>query len=580
MIVKKKININAKTKTGETALHIACNFQLTKIAELLLNNGIDSNSQDYDNEFTALHYAVNLNNINLTNILLEKKSNPNLQDYFGNTALHYAIIESNYSLLGVILKDDTVNFNLYNINSELPIHILLEKNEKSTDRYIKRFIKNSVLNFQDVNGITPLHYISKRNIWSKYKDILSKKKLNIFVKNVKNKRPIDYIKKNNLKNYIDMVVDSYINRLRGRDIVWKQEWENRCKTTMFSDKLSEKDYKILEENLGKENIKPNIDLCIQIIRKKLLDITINENESCDNRSYPIKVNKQCIDIQLTNRVEVCSFVGITLDIIIGLIYLLKKYPYACSTISTNFMSNNKLCEYYKSVGIITSSNCEFLNFEIVWIYHKLYLSENFAKHFTKCLKDKSKRFIIIPIGIVLRKGSHANYLIYDIRKKEIERFEPYGSYAPYKFDYNPKLLDQILSFKISEINKEIKYVSPLSYMPKIGFQFFESHESKVAKIGDPEGFCALWTIWYTDMRLKYYDIDRKSLVKKMINAIKIRNQPFRNVIRDYSHDIIELRNKVLKSAGLTINDWINDSYNDKQLLNIVEQIKQFIVSIN
>ena len=126
------------------------------------------------------------------------------------------------------------------------------------------------------------------------------------------------------------------------------------------------------------------------------------------------------------------------------------------------------------------------------------------------------------MGIELREGSHANYLIYDDKLKEIERFEPHGKDHPYKFNYNPSLLDSILTSRMKH-NFNIKYIKPDQYLPKIGFQVYDSAEIDCRKIGDPKGFCALWSIWYTDMRLSYPDIPRDILVNKITNTIKIKN---------------------------------------------------------
>ena len=41
--------------------------------------------------------------------------------------------------------------------------------------------------------------------------------------------------------------------------------------------------------------------------------------------------------------------------------------------------------------------------------------------------------------------SHANYLIIDIEKMEVERFEPHGAYPPVGYNYSPELLDTIIS---------------------------------------------------------------------------------------------------------------------------------------
>jgi hypothetical protein len=181
------------------------------------------------------------------------------------------------------------------------------------------------------------------------------------------------------------------------------------------------------------------------------------------------------------------------------------------------------------------------------------------------------------LGIELANGSHANYLIFDKKTYEIERFEPYGSNSPYKFNYNGNLLDTILSFKFREINENIKYVKPDSYLPKIGFQFMDVSESNTTNIGDPGGFCALWSIWYTDMRLKYADVNRKSLVNKLLKEIKMMNMSFKSLIRNYSVNVTVIRDDIFAKARITINDWQNEQYTDDQFGKITSEITALLV---
>ena len=70
-----------------------------------------------------------------------------------------------------------------------------------------------------------------------------------------------------------------------------------------------------------------------------------------------------------------------------------------------------------------------------------------------------------------------------------------GAHSPSNYDYNENLLDSLLSFKFNEIYNNITYVSPIKYLPKIGFQYIDVYEKK-KNIGDPGGFCSLWAIWY------------------------------------------------------------------------------------
>lgn len=567
--INKDIDINAQNTQGESYLHMACNFELEQIVKLLIKHGIDVNMKEYSNEYTALMYGIMHNNINIINDLLNHGANVNIQDYFGNTAIHYSIEGEKYPVINILLNNKKINMGLYNGYNKLPIHLALE-NESFDENILRKITEMSSMNFQDDNGNTPMHYISKRHLWKPFYDILSKKKLNIFIYNKQGNRPIDYIK-NNKELYIKLIVDSYIYVIRNHNYTWKESWENMCKKDMFQDKMTKEESKII---LGNINEPKKEELCRQIINNKIVKLEKNKNEVC-NISYPKKLNSTCISFGYAHS-EMCKFTGITLDVLMGLIYLLKKHKSTCSTISKQFIENRRLCDYYKSIGIVTNTRCEFLNFEIIWIYQKLYFSEEFVDNFKKCTNNPKSRFLIVPIGIELKNGSHSNYLIYDKKLNEIERFEPYGTSLPYLFDYKPTILDNILQIKINAIDPSIKYITPNDYLDKISFQYIETIERKKTKIGDPEGFCALWSIWYVDMRITYEDIPRKKLVKKLIKSLKLNRMSFRDMIRNYSKDIEILRDDILDKSNLTINNWINDQYTEDQVVEIIKNVTLLI----
>ena len=578
-------NINAKTINGETALHIACNLELENIVELLIDNQIDINAQDYDMQLTALIYAIHLNNNKIAKILINSSNiNPNIQDFTGNTALHHAIIEENNEIILNLLSNKNVktkiNVNLYNIDSKFPIHLFLEKEKNLDITILQLLIDQSNLNFQDNNGNTPLHFICKKNLWHDYKEVLKTKKMNIYIHNYDNERPVDYINKNELTDFLNLVTQSYLYILRTYNFIWKEEWENMCNKELFYDKLESTDLKIINKYTSNK-INKNEDVCKDIIHNKLVNLYNDKNLKCGESSYPIKINKKCIQLNdiNENNIELCSFVGVTLDVLCGLIYLLRNHKSSCSTITSNFIKNDDLCDYYCNIGIKTNMKCEFLNFEIVWIRKKIFFSDNFADNFNKCISKKEVRFVIIPLGIELESGSHANYMLFDKKTYELERFEPYGSDPPYKFNYDIGSLDSILEFKFMEINKNIKYISTTKYLPKIGFQYYDVYESKTGKIGDPGGFCALWSIWYIDNRLKYPEINRKSLIKKLLKEIKSKKISFKNLIRNYSINITTIRDDILKHGNITINDWINDQYTEKQYIKIINKLTNLLKNI-
>jgi len=575
IIVKKIADINSKYSSGETALHIACNLQLVSIAKLLIANNINTNIQDFSHEVTALHYSILIGNKELVNLLLQSGADPNIQDIYGNTILHYAIYENNFEVLNMLIKSEKtkniINLNLWNIDGEIPLHIVFKSDLSDLNAYIDLLIDGSNMSLSDNTRNTCLHYLIKNNLWKDYHHILIKKRLDIFAKNIDNITPINMIDKKDYDKFIDMVTESYTDRLK-KVYDWNYEWQNICsrefdeKSVSNLDKFIKNGEKITANNFNKS--------CSNIIRNHIIELInkVNRGEEtkCYERSFPTKI-KMCININEGNNLDFCSFIGSTLDVLIGLIYILKKHSNCCSTLTKNFFENKKLCSYYKSIGIVTNNKCEFLNFEIVWTNNKLHLTDDFESNFKKCLQKK--RFIIIPLGIEMKEGNHANYLIYDDASKEVERFEPHGNTTPIGLHYNPKLLDDILEKNFKDISSDITYIRPSDFMPKVAFQLMDAGEKNKKKIGDPIGWCALWVIWYVDQRLTYSNISRKELVVLLIKLIKEKNISFKNLIRNYGENIINIRDDILKKSKMNINDWMNDQYTD-------EMIKTFMQSLN
>lgn len=582
LILKYTIDINIKSKTGETPLHLACNFELYEIVKLLLDKGANPNVQDYDHDVTPLSYAVNINNLKIIKLLLKHKANPNLQDVFGSTPLHTSIIDDNWEIFKYLMTSEytngKINVNLYDINGDIPLHSAFN-HDKNVSNYVDYLLDKSDLNHQDNSNMSCLHYIIKKGLWKKYTERLKKKKLNIFIKNKDGKTPYDFIQKDDKEEFMNMVIDSYLYLLKNKQQSWNKNWENICSEDPALKELTKEEKMILAKNLKNKNDNKNDNnrdnICRSIIKNKLDD----HCNKCGELSYPTnEVNCFLSDIKDKNKKQVkfCTYVGITLDIIIGLIYLLKKYPSSCSTFSSNLTTNKRLCEYYESLGIVSNIKCEFMNFEIIWSYKKLFFNDEFDNNFNKCLKNNKIRFIIVPLGIELQKGNHANYILYDKKINEIERFEPHGSHAPYKFNYNPNMLDKLLERKFKRLNPNITYIRPSDYLPKIGFQLFDAYEKSCKKIGDPKGFCALWSMWYVDMRMKYKQVDRTKLVKNMIKTIKLEDISFKNMIRDYSKHVIKIRDNILEESKIDINDWVNDNYNNQQAMSVVNNIKKLL----
>ena len=192
-------------------------------------------------------------------------------------------------------------------------------------------------------------------------------------------------------------------------------------------------------------------------------------------------------------------------------------------------------------------------------------------------KNSNNRLLIIPIGIELAQGSHANILIYDKKNNTIERFEPNGKEHPLNFYYNPNLLDTYLHKTFEKYFLNVKYLKPSDFLPKIGFQLYDANETKKTKIiGDPGGYCVAWCFWYAYNRALYIDIPPDQLVITLIIAIKKKNQLFRDVIRSFAKNITNIRDDILIKVDIDINDWINNNVTSEQVKHVHELIQKLI----
>ena len=103
----------------------------------------------------------------------------------------------------------------------------------------------------------------------------------------------------------------------------------------------------------------------------------------------------------------------------------------------------------------------------------------------------------------------------------------------------------------------LKFIKPSDFLPNIGFQILENlEESKCKRLGDPNGFCGIWCTWWVFHRLKNPSIKVTDLANLLIQIIKMKNLSFKNLIRNFSYYIVELRDSNLKKYKIDINDWM------------------------
>lgn len=560
----KNKNLNIFNNKQESIIQLALTYENNTILKFLMNLNINPeviNNKEIEYGLNALQQSIIVNNNIIALELLKKGADINLTDSIGNSSLHYALYEKNFEVLEKILENDNINFNISNSNGNIPLHICFDNININNDdgRYnykniFLNILKKSNINTLNNEGNTPVHLLVESEFWknNEVKNILisGDMVINIFIKNYNNDTPLDLLTSTNDKEeFINIVVDSYYNNLlKNKNLI--EDWEKYCSVNDLDKLLKE-----IKKKPGKD---------IKIYCKEMIRKMIDENI----RSIP-KIEDLQLEVDEGIFMKGCYYTGSTLDILYGLVYLYSLNKNIGFVLEYPLVDNNKLIDYYKQLGINQNYKLEFSNIEIIWVYQKIIYPTNFDSILQNKL-TKDYNFIVIPLGIDTPNGSHANIIIIDNLKQTVERFEPNGKYEPRGLKYNENLLDDILKNKFSLLLPKYKYLSPNDYLPIVGFQLLEITETdKCKKIGDPNGFCAVWCVWWTSMRIKNKKVDQSKLATELIKIIKFKNIQFKNLIRNFSINITNIRDEELEKHKLTVDDWMLKNY-DSQIINKIE----------
>jgi ankyrin repeat protein len=574
IVLENSNEINFQTLQGESPLHLACNFEQKEMLKKLIDKNANVNIQDFNNEITPLMYSVIFNDNEMFNLLLEK-SNVGLQDISGNNIMHYIIHEKNYHFINKVIEKG-IDLNISNIHGSLPLHLILsdfENSSSSIDKFnFKYLIENTNLNIQDNEGNSCFLLLCSKKIWKKLIDIIQKKFINYTLKNKEEINALNFIDKDDLDLFYELISKSYLSYIRKKvDFSFNSEFYNICKK-----ELKFKDYNLIKSyinvDIESKLKKTDKDICVDSLKFLLLNNKI---------IFPQKIKSYCINLEkFKEDINFITYTGTTLDVLFGLIFISNNFTNITTSLTNEFNENVELESYYLNNKNKKVKKEDFINFEIIWDGIKIFYPSNLDYTINKFKSNPKKRYLIIPIGIELENGSHSNILIYDNNDNSLERFEPNGSSFPYKFNYNPKLLDNILRDKFLAIFINCKYKYPKDFLPKIGFQLLETYDHyKTKKIGDPGGFCAVWCVWYVYMKIKYNMLSSNKLVIKLIQKIKQENMPFKSIVRNFAKKIIDIRDEVLIESKLDINIWLNSNYDIPIYNDLILNLQKKIISL-
>ena len=539
-LLEKEYNVNFVTNNNETLLQVAITYNNIYMVNKLLKYNINLNNTNNNFGLALIHQVIINDYYDIFIKLLKLNININITDFYGNSVLHYIFIYKKIKYLKPLFDSyyNIIKFNVSNINGDCPLHIILENNLVDLidkDIFYKIIIETD-LDLQNNKSITCLTLLINNNLYidKDIKDILIIKPLNFFIN--------DIIINDDI---LDILIESYYNQLLNNKDNLIIKWEIWCSNNLYN-------------KLKKINLL-NKKKC----KNKIKDIIIKEK-----RSFPKVLN---FNLKLDNGIftNYCSYTGMPIDILFGLLLLYNDFK----SIGVNLILdypltiNDTLEKYYQKINLDYPYKLDFSNIEIIWSYQKIFYPSFFDDEIEKQLK--TSKYIIIPIGIEISIGSHANILLWDVEEKTLERFEPNGSNYPMNLNYNPSLLDSLIESKFKLFDENIKYIAPSNYLPNIGFQILEILETeKCKKIGDANGFCGVWCIWWVYQRLLNRNVNLYLLPAQLIKIIKLENLSFKSIIRNFSKKITNLRDNFLKKYNLDINDWIVSNYYNEILYKL------------
>lgn len=537
-------------KEGDSVLHISAKLFNFDLFFYFLNIDFDLIYDKNNMNYSPLYYLIEKDSI-------IKKINK-IEDHFISdiTLLDYYILTQNKEMIKFLSKNLIFNelsnqsiFGLFNFDEEYIIYCLS--------------ILPLNINILDNNYKTPLILAIEKKFFNLTKYLIDKVDINYFGL-LNDDHPLTIAIKNKDINIIKLLMKTKIkNDIPNKDL----------ETPIHYLFYNPKDFPL---KIKRKLIK-NIDINLRNKNKEsILDLIINNDNYDDYKDILIEKTESSIELINTPKVNITNYMGNNENYICFLIYLLRKYP---EIKIPYYESNKKIKDIYLEMKtkdpLINNDLREFINHSPILINHIILWrnKENYfiSPTFFENIKCNAK-FVIIKLLIITDVSNHANIIIYDINKKIIERFDPYGNILIYDNDTLNDFLKNLF-----EKNLDVKYLSPKDTAGNISFQIY-SNEQNITNQNDPPGFCLAWTIWYIETRIKN-EIEPKELIKKTIKQINKNEEKFKDYIRNYSEYINKKKNKILEENGIPKKYWysyiIPQYINRRYLINIRKIFKNF-----
>jgi 2-cysteine adaptor domain len=168
---------------------------------------------------------------------------------------------------------------------------------------------------------------------------------------------------------------------------------------------------------------------------------------------------------------------------------------------------------------------------------------------------KGCRHLLMVIELVLeeriggeRERAHQNLLLIDFRDHTVSRFDPKGAITA--AHYRPDLLDNRLTSLFRRIDPRLKYLGTAESCASIGIQRLQIDED-VHVPGEPEGWCAAWSLYWLHIRLLNPELTRFELQQKSLATLNKAVE--REEIGSLTEFIAAYANTLLQAGVVLVN---------------------------
>jgi hypothetical protein len=244
---------------------------------------------------------------------------------------------------------------------------------------------------------------------------------------------------------------------------------------------------------------------------------------CVNPKTIKKVNillDQISSVKISSKTKL-AHIASALNLLPAVNFVLSKYPYAFLVLPKNAIDKR------------TSS--------LTWFWnrkegkHDFNVPNGLLPVWKEGLADQRIRFMVILLSLTSSLGgAHANCLIYDKKHNEIERFDAVS--VTHESYHHVELDEHLQAWFNTFAPPNMKYFKPIDYCPvKLAFQRKELHE---VGYDDSHGNCAVWRLWYIDLRLNNPHLTRKEVIKMAMHRLN-EYGAFQKFIKSYQAYVLQ-----------------------------------------